>query len=198
MYGQIGNESPDIEDPKELKQAFKAVQQLIAGDLILSGHDRSDGGLIATLLEMAFGGNCGIEIQLQGQGDLLALLFSEELGLVFEFLPEQKERIENTLREYHIPYQVIGKTKKEKEIAVSKDGKTVLHEDMRVLRAVWEETSYHLDRLQADPDCVEEERKGVSTGQVLCMRSPSHRRRLPTACLRTQQTVCCCTPRGRK
>ena len=159
VYGQIGNESPDIEDPQELKQAFNAVQQLIAGDLILSGHDRSDGGLITTLLEMAFGGNCGIDIQLQGQGDLLALLFSEELGLVFEFLPEQKDRIENTLREYHIPYQEIGKTKKEKEIAVSIDGKTVLHEDMRVLRAVWEETSYHLDRLQANPDCVEEERK---------------------------------------
>jgi phosphoribosylformylglycinamidine synthase len=159
VYGQIGNESPDIEDPQELKQAFNAVQQLIADDLILSGHDRSDGGLITTLLEMAFGGNCGIEIQLQGQGELLPLLFSEELGLVFEFLPEQKDKIVKTLNEYRVTYQEIGKTKKEKEIAVSIDGKTILHEDMRVLRAIWEETSHHLDRLQADPDCVGEESK---------------------------------------
>ena len=119
VYGQIGDESPDIEDPQELKQAFNAIQQLIADDLILSGHDRSDGGLITTLLEMAFGGNCGIEIQLQGQGELLPLLFSEELGLVFEFLPEQKDKIAKTLKEYRVPFQVIGKTKKEKEIAVS-------------------------------------------------------------------------------
>ena len=63
VYNQIGNESPDVDDPKLLKKAFNAVQKLISDNLIIAGHDRSDGGLITTLLEMAFAGNCGMEIK---------------------------------------------------------------------------------------------------------------------------------------
>ncbi|MBA3060049.1 MAG: phosphoribosylformylglycinamidine synthase, partial [Nitrospirae bacterium] len=64
VYNQIGDESPDVDDPKLLKRTFNSVQELISKDLILSGHDRSDGGLITTILEMAFSGNCGIEVTL--------------------------------------------------------------------------------------------------------------------------------------
>ena len=56
VYNQIGDESPDVDDTKLLKNSFNAVQELISENLILSGHDRSDGGLITTLLEMAFAG----------------------------------------------------------------------------------------------------------------------------------------------
>ncbi len=59
--------SPDMDDPRRCKQAFGAVQELIGRGLILAGHDRSDGGLITTLLEMAFSGNCGLEIDLAGR-----------------------------------------------------------------------------------------------------------------------------------
>ncbi len=66
VYGQIGDVSPDVEDVGMLKRAFNAVQELIAGEKIFAGHDRSDGGLIATLLEMAFAGNCGVAVELEG------------------------------------------------------------------------------------------------------------------------------------
>ena len=65
----------------------------MADELILSGHDSSDGGLATTLLEMAFAGNCGIEIDLGEQKDAIAVLFSEELGLVMEYLPSEEEKI---------------------------------------------------------------------------------------------------------
>ena len=174
VYKQIGNESPDLDDPRLLKNSFYAVQRLISEDLLLSGHDRSDGGLIVTLLEMAFGGNCGIEINIRHNEEsgtrekissrithhaLLSLLFSEELGLIFEYLPENEDRIKKILGENNIPYQIIGKTVKEKEINVRINNETALKEDMRDLRAIWEETSYRLDRLQANPGCVEEERR---------------------------------------
>ncbi|MBU4393753.1 MAG: phosphoribosylformylglycinamidine synthase, partial [Proteobacteria bacterium] len=84
VQGQIGNESPDMDDPLQFKQAFGAVQELIRRGLILSGHDRSDGGLITTLLEMTFSGNCGLDIDLASSDSPLAALFSEELGLVVE------------------------------------------------------------------------------------------------------------------
>ena len=94
-YSQVGDESPDVDDPGLLKRSFNAVQDLISEDLVLSGHDRSDGGLITTLLEMAFAGNCGIEIDIRAQGsrvkgqgadsEAIQLLFSEELGMVIEY-----------------------------------------------------------------------------------------------------------------
>ncbi len=66
VYGQIGDESPDVSNPDMLKRAFLAVQKLLSENLILAGHDISDGGLITTILEMAFAGNCGLRICMDG------------------------------------------------------------------------------------------------------------------------------------
>jgi phosphoribosylformylglycinamidine synthase len=182
VYGQIGNESPDLDEPQLLKRTFNAVQKLISEDLILSGHDRSDGGLITGLLEMAFGGNCGIEISIESdlpphppltkggrRGDAhseirnphsaIPLLFSEEPGMAIEYLPENEAEILSILKKHDVPYQIMGITSLEKRIKISINNELVLNEDMRVLRAIWEETSYHLDMLQANPDCVDEEKK---------------------------------------
>jgi phosphoribosylformylglycinamidine synthase len=171
VYNQLGNESPDVDDPKLLKKAFNAVQELISKDLILSGHDRSDGGLITTILEMAFSGNCGIEVEMQDAGcrmqdEILALLFSEELGLALEYLPEKEEEIISLLKNSDVPYRVIGKTTAEKRIKISLQTpnsklQTVLDEDMRILRGIWEETSYQLERLHMNPDCADEEKKVI-------------------------------------
>jgi phosphoribosylformylglycinamidine synthase len=165
VYGQIGNESPDIDNPGLLKRAFNVVQRLIDDGLILAGHDRSDGGLIVSLLEMAFAGNCGFEINLtssiQHPASNIPLLFSEELGLVVECLDENEEGITAVLDDNGIPCQLIGRTTTEKNININVDNHLVLAEDMGVLRAVWEETSYHLDRLQASPDCVDEEKRVI-------------------------------------
>jgi len=178
VYGQIGNESPDLDDPQLLKRTFNAVQRLITEDLILSGHDRSDGGLITTILEMAFGGNCGVDVNIEDEKmrrdevlnssssqllnfltSVISLLFSEELGVVIEYLSKNEDAITGILKDNGIPYQIIGNTTLEKKIDISINGHSVLKEDMRILRAIWEETSYQLDRLQANPDCVDEERK---------------------------------------
>ena len=157
-YGAIGDDSPDMEDPALVQRAFLAVQDLIADELCLSGHDRSDGGLITTLLEMAFAGNCGLQLALQGADDALAALFSEELGLVLECswqaLPEVKRR----LAEAQVPLAVLGASTAKKAITIQYNGKLILDESMVLLRQWWEETSYQLELLQADPACVEAER----------------------------------------
>ncbi|HMK50424.1 MAG TPA: phosphoribosylformylglycinamidine synthase, partial [Thermodesulfovibrionales bacterium] len=163
-YGQVGDTSPDIEDPRLLKEVFNAVQYFIDKRLILSGHDRSDGGLAVTLLEMAFSGNCGLSVDIEpdatGTGHIsdISVLFSEELGIIVEYLPENEDSISSFLQAHEIPYQKIGETTKEKEINIRVGGRTVLKEDMHALRHEWEETSYQLDRLQATPECAEEER----------------------------------------
>ncbi|HWR59294.1 MAG TPA: phosphoribosylformylglycinamidine synthase subunit PurQ, partial [Thermodesulfovibrionales bacterium] len=134
---------------------------LIAEGLILSGHDRSDGGLITTLLEMAFAGNCGLSADLKSENGSIPVLFSEELGMVIEYLPDKEDVILREFRDNGIPHKRIGRTLAEKEIIISVNGETALKEDMRVLRGTWEETSYQLDRLQRDPECVEEEKRNI-------------------------------------
>ena len=166
VYGQTGDESPDVDDPELLKRAFNAVQTLIAREIVLSGHDRSDGGLITTLLEMAFAGNCGIDVNISsaGEGRALPLLFAEELGLVIEYLPENEREVVSVFETFSVPYEIIGKTLREKTIQIklgTRDSEpaTVLKEDMRTLRGIWEETGYQLERLQANPECAEQERE---------------------------------------
>jgi phosphoribosylformylglycinamidine synthase len=174
-YKQIGDESPDIDGTQLLKDAFNAIQELIDKGLILSGHDRSDGGLITTLLEMAFSGDCGLEINLEQktedrrqktENEAISLLFSEELGLVIEYILENENEIISILKNSSVPYQIIGKTLKEKQIRINLITHhalriTIFDEDMRDLRAIWEETSHQLDMLQANPECVLEEKEVI-------------------------------------
>jgi|Deesub1362A_J573_1020465.scaffolds.fasta_scaffold00045_109 phosphoribosylformylglycinamidine synthase len=159
VYKQLGDESPDVEDAQLLKQAFNAVQKLIDEDLILSGHDRSDGGLITTILEMAFAGNAGLKVRLEG--DPMPLLFSEEAGLVMEYMPEDEEKISEILNKAEVPFRVIGETLKEKHITITVNDSVVVDESMPVLRSLWEETSYQLERLQANPECADEENRNI-------------------------------------
>ncbi len=159
-YGQVGNESPDVEDAGLLKRAFNAVQWLISKDLVLSGHDRSDGGLVTTLLEMAFSGNCGLDIR-DETAAAIPFLFSEEPGLVIEYLPANEKSIRARLEKGKVPHSVIGGTTTGKRIRVRIGGRQVLDEDMRVLRSIWEETSHRIEKLQANPVCASEEKKNI-------------------------------------
>jgi phosphoribosylformylglycinamidine synthase len=161
-YGQLGDECPDLEDPQLLKRTFMAIQELIDKDLVLAGHDISDGGLIVTLLEMAFAGNCGFSISTPAWST--ADWFAEEAGLVIECSWEFKEVIE-ILQGYKIPFSYLGFTMpvSTKNISI-KDGDTekVLFEaDMRVLRQWWEETSYQIERLQKNPECANQEKTNI-------------------------------------
>ncbi len=162
-FGQIGDATPDVEDPALLKRAFSAMQELIDNGIILAGHDRSDGGLITTLLEMAFAGNCGLDVNLPSRPgmDAISILFAEELGLVAEYSDIDEGEIFRVFREFNVPVATIGITTIEKRIVIKSQWETVLDEDMRVLRALWEETSHHLDLLQANPDCVAQEKKAI-------------------------------------
>jgi len=161
VYGQIGNESPDVDDPQTVKSAFNAVQKLISEDLILAGHDVSDGGLVTTLLEMAFAGNCGLSIRMEGPWTDLETLFAEELGAVIECKESDVPRVVRTLDSFGVRSSVIGETSEEKKILVSYNARTVLESAMPLLRQWWEDTSYHIERLQMNPDCAEEERKNI-------------------------------------
>jgi phosphoribosylformylglycinamidine synthase len=161
VTGQMGDVSPDLENGSLLKSCFTAVQEMLAKGLISAGHDRSDGGLITTLLEMAFAGNCGLEISLAGSATVFEALFAEELGLVLECRPEVLGEVETILGKAGVPFARIGTATAEKYIRIDYNGKRVLDEQMVVLRGWWEETSYQLERLQIDPACADQEKEQI-------------------------------------
>ena len=175
-FGQVGNDCPDLEDPKLLKRTFKIIQSLIDKNLILSGHDRSDGGLIVTLLEMAFSGSAGLLIKMKESYSeaplchsepkaknllLVSELFNEEPGLAIEVDIKKFKKVKEILNENNIPYYEIAKTLQEDRIIIEHENKIVLDEPMTKLRDLWEETSYRIDLLQANPECVQEEKRTI-------------------------------------
>jgi phosphoribosylformylglycinamidine synthase len=164
VHGQLGDQPPDLDDPGLLGRAFDAVQSLLEDDLITAGHDRSDGGLVTTLLEMSFAGNCGLDVDLHTAAadvDPLAVLFSEELGLAMEVDRDDLDHVLQALAEADVPGLAIGRPTTDTRIRISVGGELVLDADMRELRDLWEATSFQLDRLQADPICVAQEEAGL-------------------------------------
>lgn len=167
VYNQIGNDSPDMETFSVLKSAFLVTQDLIDQKKILAGHDRSDGGLIVTLVEMAFAGNCSIDVTVpeaeDGAGEI-GTLFSEETGFVIEVAASEAETIASTYRSAGVPCVDIGTASAGDsiKIAVGSDAPCV-DEKMTVLRDVWEATSFRLEHRQRNPLCVAQEEKGLKS-----------------------------------
>ncbi len=182
VLGQLGDQSPDMDNPDLLKQAFAAVQELIARDLVLAGHDVSDGGLIVTLLEMAFAGNCGLDLGLQGDIDPLARFFNEELALVLECDQGNLDTINQILAAAELRSTLLGVTTKRPEIHIVYNMDTLLAEDMRILRREWEESSHQIERLQMNPDCADQEKKN-------CYDRPGPQYQVPFTILETSPHV---------
>ncbi|RZW18006.1 MAG: phosphoribosylformylglycinamidine synthase, partial [Desulfobulbaceae bacterium] len=161
VCGQIGEISPDMEDAQLVRRGFEAIQQLVSDKQITAGHDRSDGGLITTVLEMAFAGNCGLSLDLEGESSVFKKLFSEELGYVVECRETEVDRIVGLLADVGIRAVKIGTTIADPQISIIFNGQRVLDEPMVELRRLWEETSYQLERLQADPACADQEKEQI-------------------------------------
>ncbi len=157
VFGQVGDESPDVEDADLLRRAFDVTQRLIDERAIAAGHDRSDGGLVTALLEMGFAGNRGFTVDLEATGNTWSTLFSEELGLLLAVHSSLSERVREAYAKAGVPCHLLGFTKESHDVDVRIDGHSVLNDDIRKLRQVWESTSHQLERLQANPDCVDQE-----------------------------------------
>jgi len=162
---QVGDESPDVDDADLVKRAFNAIQEMIEVGAILSGHDRSDGGLITTILEMAFSGNCGIDISKNTSDvDAVAFYFNEELGYVVEVDKSAIKEFTSIIEKYNLKNitSLIGKTTVEKRIKIEvKSGILLLDESMLDLREMWEETSHQLNKLQMNVKCANDEKKNI-------------------------------------
>ncbi|MEJ2687734.1 MAG: phosphoribosylformylglycinamidine synthase subunit PurQ [Gammaproteobacteria bacterium] len=153
VYKQVGHRGPDLDDPGALKAFFSAVQDLNGAGLVLAYHDRSDGGLFATLCEMAFAGGTGLTVQLDDLGDdPIAALFTEELGAVLQVRHADTDTVLETLREAGLGRHchVIGRPTEGDRIVFTHDGRELLAEARVDLHRAWARTSYSMQALRVE------------------------------------------------
>jgi phosphoribosylformylglycinamidine synthase len=181
---QLGNETPDVDSPEDLKAFFAAIQQLNSENKLLAYHDRSDGGLYATLCEMAFAGRAGLSVNLDiltmesehaaDWGDsknwtsqvserrnelTLRALFNEELGAVIQVRADQKSEAMNVLRAHDLGAcsHIVGKLNDRDVIEFTRDAKIIYTAPRIELQRMWSETSWRIARLRDNPACADAE-----------------------------------------
>jgi phosphoribosylformylglycinamidine synthase len=184
VYNQVGNTTPDLDDPKKFVGFFNAIQELLSESLILSYHDRGDGGLLATLAEMAIAGRKGINVVLDKvalerprsasegsagasplrtpseSADLaLAALFAEELGAVIEIDKSKLPAVIQILAKHNLSdiAHLIGNTTAEAKLNISLNNEQIYSESITTLNRVWSELSFHMQAQRDNPACAREE-----------------------------------------
>ncbi len=161
VYNQLGDSVPDVNNPKDLKDFFYAIQALNRNGKILAYHDRSDGGLFTTLCEMAFAGHCGLELDFDSLSvDIFASLFNEELGAVIEVQSSDFVEVQNYFRQHtdlitHI--HVLGKTTNNDRLNFYQNDELVFSFKRSSLQRAWSETSYQMQGLRDNPECAQQE-----------------------------------------
>ncbi|WP_308184744.1 phosphoribosylformylglycinamidine synthase [Neisseria polysaccharea] len=185
VYNNMTGDAPDLDDTGRLKAFYNVIQQLVAEDKLLAYHDRSDGGLFATLAEMAFAGRCGISADIDClmdkflpihhpdfQGDpaeglsdelynhaAIKILFNEELGAVIQIRQQDRDYVDAAFKAANLIDAVswIGSPDFDNE-SVSFFGYGYFLEQTRAdLQRAWQETSHAIQRLRDNPTCADSE-----------------------------------------
>ncbi len=168
VYSVTGGDVPDIDCPALLVRFFNAIQHLNREHLLLAYHDRSAGGLLATLCEMGFAGRSGITIHLSALGhDDLAILFAEEAGAVIQVRRPERETVLAYLADCDLAHvsHIIGHPRKDGVVYVKGESGTLVDDHLTNLQRVWSETGYRIASMRDHPACAEEEFEAMNRGE---------------------------------
>jgi len=160
VYCQTGDETPDVDRPEAIVAFYRALRELRGAGLVLAYHDRSDGGLLVTLCEMAFAGHAGVTIDgdaSAGAVDLPAALFAEELGAVLQVRSVDVSRILETVARHGLEARVVGRPNAGDEIRIEHGGRVVFSEPRVPLQRAWAETTWQMQSLRDNPECARQE-----------------------------------------
>jgi len=157
---QVGDVVPDLQRAGDLKAFFTLVQEQLAQGQLLAYHDRSDGGLLVTLLEMAFAGRCGLDIELSAlSGTALEKLFNEEAGAVLQLNATQMGRFQLRAEQLGLAdcHHVIGCAVAGDMVRIADGALAVLLDNRARLQRLWSRTSYEIQALRDNPECALQE-----------------------------------------
>ncbi|MEJ2042419.1 MAG: phosphoribosylformylglycinamidine synthase [Reinekea sp.] len=161
VYRKVGAISPDVDNVEDLKAFWAVVQGLVRDEKLLAYHDRSDGGLFATVVEMAFAGRTGVDIHTDwfAGDDVVAALFSEELGAVIQVRQSETEEILQQLSAAGLGEfsAVIGHLNDDDYIRVNGQNDELYVKPRTDVLRQWSETSYRMQALRDNADCALQE-----------------------------------------
>jgi phosphoribosylformylglycinamidine synthase len=159
VFGLAGGDPADLDTPKLLRDFFAAVRELKVRRLLLAYHDRSDGGLLVTLLEMAFAGHCGLDVDLGAVPDPVAACFAEELGAVVQVpaarVLEAREILDRHGLAAHC--KELGEPVSGTSVTVAANGGVAFSGSRVELHRRWSEVSFRMQALRDNPECAREE-----------------------------------------
>ena len=164
-WGQLGDAAPDVENPGDLTAFFTLVQEFLQAGLLLAYHDRSDGGLLVTLLEMAFAGHCGLQLDLGAlPGQPLAQLFSEEAGAVVQLRRDDVTAFSARAAELGLGdcLHLLGEATAGDVIAIRSGATDLLTDSRARLQQLWARTSYEIQSLRDHPECARQEYERIA------------------------------------
>ena len=165
VYNNMSGDAPDLDDTGRLKDFYGVIQQLVAEDKLLAYHDRSDGGLFATLAEMAFAARCGLNVDLTSlvanQADVneanIRALFNEELGAVIQIAKQDVAAVEALFKAAALPLHTVATINTDEKIVIRNQTGIVLEQNRADLQRAWQETSHAIQKLRDNPACADSE-----------------------------------------
>ena len=155
VYNRASGLPADLDDADQLKRFFAAIQDANRRGLLLAYHDRSDGGAIVTLIEMALAGHCGLDIELTGWAEnTLSALFSEELGAVVQIRADDRDAFIALMSQHGLAGHVhlAGNPRRRKRIKLWLHGESIARWPWSDLMAAWSETSHAMQARRDNPD----------------------------------------------
>jgi phosphoribosylformylglycinamidine synthase len=167
VVNQTGADAPDVDDATDLKNFWDVIQQLGREQKLLAYHDRSDGGLLTTAIEMAFAGHTGIDLDLPAAAIKLSdsapsafgQLFAEELGAVLQIRESDLDHVFLALRQHGFKActSIIGKLNTQHRVVIRQAGRVLYDEDLFALRGLWSDVTRRIQLLRDNPACAEQE-----------------------------------------
>jgi phosphoribosylformylglycinamidine synthase len=151
-YNRLGDVPPDIEDVAQLQQFFDFIQAARAK--ILAYHDRSDGGMIVTLLEMAFAARVGLNIELEADNPL-TMLFNEEVGAVIQLATHDIDAVNSLASHYGVRVRPVARLADDGQVVIRNRGEQLFRDSRVNLQRLWSETSHAMQRLRDNPACAD-------------------------------------------
>jgi phosphoribosylformylglycinamidine synthase len=157
-FDRQGGAPPDLDFPKSLPRFFAAIQELRRRNLILAYHDRSDGGLLATVAEMMFASRLGASLKLAGSdAEILSRLFAEELGAVLQVADSRMNDVRSVLERFDLGWTEVGQVEPDDQLSIYNDDEVIFSCSRSELQRAWSETGYRLQSLRDNPETARQE-----------------------------------------
>ena len=156
-FGELGEETPDVEDATLLSSFFALMQRDEFRARILAYHDRSDGGLISSLVEMSFAARVGIDIKVPDREDPVAFLFNEECGAIIQVAHSELDDVTSEILAAGLHCHKVATPTKRQSIHISQGNSQLFKSSRSSLQERWSEVSYHIQKLRDNPTCANEE-----------------------------------------